>query len=106
MRSDALGTVMLMRVGGEKKEKTNVAVPAVCMSSFCQLTWGKNTDPYHQNRYSIRPPQSGAGIWRPVPSSGLPFPHLIKYHMWDKSLAGGGTEAAAEYIVLFFILFS
>ena len=36
----------------------------------------------------------------------LPFPHLIKYHMWDKSLAGGGTEAAAEYIVLFFILFS
>lgn len=35
VRGDALGTMMLMRVGGEKKEKTSVAVPGVCMSSFC-----------------------------------------------------------------------
>ena len=105
---------MLMRVGGEKKEKTSVAVPGVCMSSFCQPIWGKKTDPYHQNRYSNPPPQSSAGIWRPVPSSGPSISPLDKISyvgeegsLWLKeSLAGGGTEAAAQYIVLFFILFS
>lgn len=84
---------MLMRVGGEKKEKTSVAVPGVCMSSFCQPIWGK--------KKLILTIKTGIATLHPrvALASGdlslvqdLPFPHLIRYHMWDRREASGSRS--------------
>lgn len=83
--------MMLMRVGGEKK-KTNVAVPTVSMSSFCQPIWGKKLILTIKTGIASLHPRVALAPGDLSLVQDLPFPHLVKYHMWARREASGSRN--------------